>query len=112
MKGTKTGGRVKGTPNKVSIAFKRSLAALDFSMPEELVKLYRRAKSDGIRLRLLALMIQWGCAVPDDSVVWKDRRPTDEGAGILPHPPTQTKPGVVGDTDSLLRDVMQQEHRK
>jgi hypothetical protein len=82
----KTGGRVRGTPNRDTAALREKLGALGCDPTEELVKIARDPKTEtGARVSIYSLLMRHSCPIPkpqDDSrqdiVIGDESAPTTE----------------------------------
>lgn len=73
MKGLKTGGRQKGTPNKATTVVADILQAQNMNLIEEAIGLYSSASDSEFKLKVLSLLIPYVYpkrvdAHPDDSL--------------------------------------------
>ena len=72
----KTGGRVKGTPNKRSLAFSTVLEDADFSIPDKAMELYKTTSDDNLRFKLLEFMASYSNPKIKDKDMPSEDEPT------------------------------------
>jgi hypothetical protein len=76
MKGLKTGGRQKGTPNKTSMAVPLFLQKNGMNLVEEAIDLYRSTSDPEFKLKILTLLFPYAHARKVES--------SDEALDITP----------------------------
>lgn len=83
-KGTpKTGGRVKGTPNKATLSFSDVLDKLDFSIPEQAVELFQTTKDENLKFKILSFLAEYRHAkVKEAEVTPKQDEPDNQLAEV------------------------------
>lgn len=88
----KSGGRVKGTPNKSTRKFQDSLDALGFDVAEATVKLYQSSSREDIKLNCLKLLAEYSASKPkpaEDTPQPTSESPLDESALLELVKPTE-----------------------
>lgn len=74
----KTGGRVKGTPNKRTISFTQELEEMNFSLAEATINLFITTENDSIKLQCLELIAKHSLPIPKAIEVTEDPEETVE----------------------------------
>lgn len=77
MRREKTGGRKKGTPNKMTYAMKDYLEWKGFSVPQKLMDLYEETENELLKYKILELMTTYCYPVPKVEIPDNEVEPID-----------------------------------